>query len=141
MFPVPSYNKGELWDHCSYYIDRDVWVIKMKKGFRIKDNEEFQLVFKKGKSFANRQLVVYYMEKTGQSHFRVGLSVGKKIGNAVTRNRIKRHLRHAFQDLADQIVKPYDIVIIARQPTKDMPYKQFKKSVTHLLSKERLLKK
>lgn len=111
----------------------------MKKAFRIKDNEEFQLVFKKGKSFANRQLVVYYMEREGQAHYRVGISVGKKIGNAVTRNRIKRHLRHAFQDLEEQISKPHDIIIIARQPTKDMAYDQFKKSLTHLLSRERLL--
>lgn len=113
----------------------------MKKAFRIKDNEEFQLVFNKGKSFANRQLVVYYMEKTGQPHFRVGLSVGKKIGNAVTRNRIKRHLRHAFQDLEERVSKTSDIIIIARQPTKDMEYDQFKKSLIHLLSRERLLKK
>lgn len=113
----------------------------MKKGYRIKDNEEFQLVFKKGKTFANRQLVVYYLKKTGQPHFRVGISVGKKIGNAVTRNRIKRHVRHAFQDLADRLIEPVDIVIIARQPTKDMAYEQFKKSLIHLLSRERLLKK
>lgn len=113
----------------------------MKKAFRIKDNEEFQLVFKKGKSFANRQLVVYYMKKEGQTHFRVGFSVGKKIGNAVTRNRIKRHLRHAFQDLEDKISKNTDMVIIARQPTKEMTYDQFKKSLVHLLSRERLIKK
>ncbi|ASN07258.1 ribonuclease P protein component [Virgibacillus necropolis] len=113
----------------------------MKKAFRIKDNEEFQLLFKKGKSFANRQLVVYYMEKEGQAHFRIGISVGKKIGNAVTRNRIKRHLRHAFQDLKEEIAKPSDIIIIARQPTKDMSYEQFKKSLIHLLSRERLIKK
>ncbi|WP_430789536.1 ribonuclease P protein component [Virgibacillus flavescens] len=113
----------------------------MKKAFRIKENEEFQDVFKKGKSFANRQLVVYYRKKEGQSHFRVGFSVGKKIGNAVTRNRIKRHLRHAFQDLEKKISMDKDIVIIARQPTKDMAYDEFKKSLIHLLSRERLLKK
>ena len=77
-------------------------------------------MFKHGKSFANRQLVIYYVEKPGQEHFRIGLSVGKKIGNAVTRNRIKRYLRQAFQELEDQIENPYDIVIIARNPTKDM---------------------
>ncbi|MFZ3577669.1 ribonuclease P protein component [Virgibacillus sp. DJP39] len=113
----------------------------MKKAYRIKDNEEFQDVFKKGKSFANRQLVLYYMDKVGQTHFRVGISVGKKIGNAVTRNRIKRHLRHAFQDLDEYISKSTDIVIIARQPTKEMTYDQFKKSLTHLLSREKILKK
>ncbi|AIF45044.1 ribonuclease P protein component [Virgibacillus sp. SK37] len=113
----------------------------MKKEFRIKKNEEFQYAFKNGKSFANRQLVIYYVEKKDQQHFRIGLSVGKKIGNAVTRNRIKRYLRQAFQELESNIKYPYDIVIIARQPTKDMEYIEIKKSLTHLLYKERLLKK
>ncbi|CDQ37854.1 MULTISPECIES: ribonuclease P protein component [Virgibacillus] len=112
----------------------------MKKEFRIKKNEEFQYAFKCGKSFANRQLVIYYVEKKGQEHFRIGLSVGKKIGNAVTRNRIKRYLRQAFQELEDTIAYPYDIVIIARNPAKNMEFYEMKKSLTHLLYKERLLK-
>ncbi|MBP2078594.1 ribonuclease P protein component [Oceanobacillus polygoni] len=113
----------------------------MKKAFRIKKNEEFQSIFKNGKSFANRQLVIYYVKKIDQEHFRIGLSVGKKIGNAVTRNRIKRFLRQAFQDLGDTIQDHYDIVIIARNPTKDMGYEEIKKSLTHLLYKEKLLNK
>ncbi|PAV28493.1 ribonuclease P protein component [Virgibacillus profundi] len=113
----------------------------MKKEFRIKKNEEFQHAFKHGKSFANRQLVIYYVQKTNQEHFRIGLSVGKKIGNAVTRNRIKRYLREAFHELENNILESYDIVIIARQPTKQMGSKEVKKSLTHLLYKERLLKK
>ncbi|GGA70410.1 ribonuclease P protein component [Ornithinibacillus halotolerans] len=113
----------------------------MKKEFRVKDNKDFQLVFKKGKSFANRQLVIYYLKKENQEHFRVGLSVGKKIGNAVVRNRIKRYLRQAFHELGDRIPPNYDIIIIARQPTKDMGFFEVKKSLTHLLSKERLLKR
>jgi len=125
--------------HC-LFLDKLVKVIMMKKAFRIKDNKEFQEVFRKGKSFANRQLVVYYKKKPMQSHFRIGLSVGKKIGNAVTRNRIKRYLRQAFHELEEQVAK-HDIVIIARQPTKDMDYHQVKKSLIHLLSRERLLKK
>lgn len=49
----------------------------MRKAYRIKKNEEFQEVFQKGKSFANRQLVLFYLPKHDQVHFRVGLSVGK----------------------------------------------------------------
>jgi len=113
----------------------------MKKEFRIKKNEEFQYTFKHGQSFANRQLVIYYVRKEDQEHFRIGLSVGKKIGNAVTRNRIKRYLRQAFQELEECIRYPYDIVIIARNPTKDLGYQEVKKSLTHLLYKEKLLKK
>lgn len=100
----------------------------MKKAFRIKKNEEFQYLFKHGKSFANRQLVIYYVKKIDQEHFRIGLSVGKKIGNAVTRNRIKRFLRQAFQDLEGNIENSYDIVIIARNPTKDMGLEEVKKA-------------
>ncbi|WP_067727764.1 ribonuclease P protein component [Oceanobacillus damuensis] len=113
----------------------------MKKQYRIKKNEEFQSAFKHGKSFANRQLVIYYLKKNDQKHFRVGLSVGKKIGNAVTRNRIKRYLRQAFQELEERIRHPYDIVIIARNPTREMSYDEVKKSLTHLLYKEKLFKK
>lgn len=117
-----------------------VKVTKMKKEYRIKKNLEFQNVFRQGKSFANRQLVIYYIERQEQEHFRIGLSVGKKIGNAVTRNRIKRHLRQAFQELQDDIKNNYDIVIIARQPTKDLGFHEMKKSVSHLLYKQHLLK-
>ncbi|HLR61201.1 MAG TPA: ribonuclease P protein component [Lentibacillus sp.] len=113
----------------------------MKKIYRVKDNEEFQYVFKHGKSFANRQLVLYYIEKPGQEHFRIGLSVGKKIGNAVMRNRIKRYLRQAFIELEDYVRPTNDIIIIARHPTRQMNFHQVKKSLVHLLAKERLLLK
>lgn len=123
----------------------DVWnvvkVIRMKKQFRIKKNKEFQVAFRKGKSFANRQLVIYYVEKPEQSHFRIGLSVGKKIGNAVVRNRIKRYLRQAFQELEESILRPDDIVIIARKPTKEMGYEEIKKSLIHLLNRECFLRR
>ncbi|QTN01197.1 ribonuclease P protein component [Sediminibacillus dalangtanensis] len=111
----------------------------MKKAYRLKKNEEFQLVFKKGKSFANRQLVIYYLAKPGQEHYRVGLSVSKKIGNAVVRNRIKRYLRQAILELDEQVAVSYDIIVIARKPAKDMDFHQVKKSLTHVLSKSRLL--
>lgn len=112
----------------------------MRKALRIKKNQEFQHVFQKGTSFANRQLVIYHVNKAGQAHFRIGLSVGKRIGNAVTRNRIKRYLRQAFHELEDEIKPGIDIVIIARKPTKDLDFHTIKKSVIHLLRRERLFK-
>ncbi|MDY0404121.1 ribonuclease P protein component [Virgibacillus sp. 179-BFC.A HS] len=112
----------------------------MKKAYRVKDNRDFQRIFKNKKSFANRQLVIYHLEKPGQAHFRVGLSVGKKIGNAVTRNRIKRYLRQAFLELENEIKPDLDIIIIARQPTKNMSVAEMKKSLTHLLKKQHLLR-
>ena len=113
----------------------------MKKAYRIKKNNEFQTVFQKGASFANRQLVIYYLHKEQQSHFRIGLSVSKKIGNAVVRNQIKRYIRQTFSEFNSDIKPTYDIIIIARQPTKDMDFHQIKKSVNHLLYKTKLLNK
>jgi|SRR5690625_4983454 len=113
----------------------------MKKAYRVKKNSEFQEILKTGKSFANRELVIYYKEKPFQSHFRVGISVGKKLGNAVTRNRIKRYIRESFIQLEDKILPEVDIIIIARKPTIYLSCKQIKNSLVHLLKSEQLLHK
>ncbi|NIK12781.1 ribonuclease P protein component [Alkalibacillus almallahensis] len=112
----------------------------MKKAYRVKKNEEFQEIFKKGDSFANRQLVIYSLKKEGQSHFRVGFSVGKKIGNAVMRNQIKRYLREAFHELGPYIEVGYDYIIIARMPTREMGYHDIKSSLQHLLKKTKKIR-
>ncbi|ELK46784.1 ribonuclease P protein component [Halobacillus sp. ACCC02827] len=113
----------------------------MKKAYRIKKNEEFQQVFQGGQSFANRQLVLYYKKKADQSHFRIGLSVSKKIGPAVMRNQIKRYLRQAFLELEEHIHPQYDLVVIARKPTSQMDFHEMKRSLTHVLSRSKLLNK
>lgn len=113
----------------------------MKKGYRLKSNDEFQVVFKNGQSFANRQLVLYYIPKKDQEHFRIGLSVSKKVGNAVVRNRIKRYLRQAFHELESDIKPAHDFVVIARAPTKTLDFHETKKSLIHVLHKSKLLKK
>ena len=87
----------------------------MKKSFRVKKDREFQKVFHKGKSTANRQFVIYKYNKEDQSHFRVGISVSKKLGNAVTRNRLKRRIRHILMELDDQLAQDVDFIVIARR--------------------------
>lgn len=116
-------------------------MIKLKKAYRIKKNEQFQNIFKQGKSFANRELVIYYKQNDLTTHFRIGISVGKKIGNAVTRNRIKRYIRESFNQLQHKIIPTVDIIIIARKATVHMNFHQIKKSIQHLLYKEQLFKK
>src|SRR5699024_11610776 len=90
--------------------------------------------------FAKRQLGIYSIKEPRQPHFRVGLTVGKKIGNAVMRNQIKRYLRQAFHELESEINSEYDMIIIARQPTKHMGFSEIKSSLIHLLSREKLFK-
>lgn len=110
----------------------------LKKEYRVKKNKEFQEAFKKGKSFANRQFVVYSLEKPGQEHFRIGLSISKKIGNAVTRNQIKRYVRQAFLEMENDLHNQFDYIIIARKPVADMGFHDIKKSLTHVLKLSRV---
>jgi ribonuclease P protein component len=113
----------------------------MKKELRIKKNKEFQEAFQKGHSFANRQFVVYALPKEDQDFFRIGLSVSKKVGNAVIRNQIKRYIRQSIFELTDLITHGYDYVIIARKPVAEMDFFDVKKSLTHVLKVGKVLKK
>ncbi|MBM7648137.1 ribonuclease P protein component [Bacillus ectoiniformans] len=111
----------------------------MKKTFRIKKNDEFQSVFNRGKSFANRQFVIYMYKNENEVPFRIGLSVSKKIGNAVMRNRIKRYIRQSFAELKEQIKPGYDFVIIARKPATDLSCKEVKSSLAHILKRAKVI--
>lgn len=111
-----------------------------EKKHRIKKNDEFQEVFQRGVSTANRQFVVYTLDRPGQPYFRIGLSVSKKLGKAVTRNRIKRYIRQCFLELKEEIVPGKDYVVIARQPVSEMSYTEVKKSFIHVLRKAGALK-
>ncbi len=113
----------------------------MKKKYRIKKNEEFQKIFKRRQSCANRQFVIYKYKNDQFDHFRLGLSVGKKIGKAVTRNRVKRYIRQAFTELRDDLDPSYDYIVIARKPAADMNYHEVKKSLVHVLKIAKALPK
>lgn len=103
----------------------------MEKSYRIKKNEDFQLIYRKGKSVANRQFVVYRLDNQ-VTHFRLGISVSKKIGNAVHRNRIKRAIRESFTKHKRDIVAA-DFIVIARQPADQMSVEEINKSLEHVM--------
>jgi ribonuclease P protein component len=113
----------------------------MKTDRRLKKNKEFQSVFKRGISNANRQFVVYYSERTNGPNFRVGISVSKRVGNAVIRNRIKRRVREVIRELEDDLSEGKDYVIIARKPTADMSFHQIKSSLIHVLKRSGVLRR
>ncbi len=111
----------------------------MKKAYRVKKESDFQKVFHHGKSTANRQFVLYILDKKEQPHFRVGLSVGKKIGNAVVRNSVKRKIRQSLTELKPKLKTEKDFIVIARKPAADMSVKETKKSLIHVLKLAKML--
>ena len=104
----------------------------MKKRFRVKKEKDFSAIFKKGERFANRKFVIYRLENNEQ-HFRVGLSVSKKLGNAVTRNQIKRRIRHILIEHKNQLVENVDFVVIARKGVEILDYAEMGKNLLHVL--------
>ena len=104
----------------------------MKKRFRVKKEKDFNAIFKEGKSFANRKFVIYRLENNEQ-HFRVGLSVSKKLGNAVMRNRIKRRIRDILIEHKNQLVENVDFVVIARKGVEILDYAEMEKNLLHVL--------
>ena len=112
----------------------------MRKSYRVKRETEFQKVFDTHNSVANRIFVIYQLHKPHQPHFRVGISVGKKIGNAVHRNWVKRRIRQTLTDLKPQLKPDYDFLVIARPRADGMSMRGVKKNLTHALKLAKLLK-
>ncbi|MBF4695437.1 ribonuclease P protein component [Fusibacter ferrireducens] len=99
----------------------------------LKKPSEFSKVYKRGKSFVDKYLVMYILpNKLGYT--RVGLSVSKKVGNSVRRNRVKRLIRESFRlnYLSDN---SYDIIFIARVRSNNADYFKIEKSMKFLLNK------
>lgn len=86
---------------------------------RLTRSRDFDAVYKRGRSVANRHLVVYAFERpaderaTGEGA-RLGLSVSRKVGGAVERNRVKRVLREQFATSGATLLPDVDVVVIAR---------------------------
>ncbi|MEX2783993.1 ribonuclease P protein component [Streptococcus sp. H49] len=108
----------------------------MKKTYRVKSDKDFQAIFDHGENVANRRFVVYRLAKQ-QQHFRAGISVGKKIGNAVIRNAVKRKIRHALMEFQSHLASD-DFVVIARKGVESLDYHEIKKNLRHVLKLAKL---
>jgi ribonuclease P protein component len=81
---------------------------------RLSRSAEFERVYRQGRSTANRHLVLYSFPTTSTDGPRLGLSVSRKVGGAVGRNRVKRLLREAFARVEPELAPGQDLVLVAR---------------------------
>ncbi|WP_025681309.1 ribonuclease P protein component [Paenibacillus massiliensis] len=112
----------------------------MQRKLRLRNRADFGRVYRHGKSFANHQLVVYWFRKKEVDQFRVGISVSKKIGNAVVRNRMRRLIKEIMRHHEHEIIDHIDLIFIVRKGAVSMSYQNLEKSVLHVLRKASLLK-
>lgn len=103
----------------------------MKFSESLKKSHQFRHVYKNGKSYANRYMVMYVMEN-GAERNRVGISVSKKVGNSVVRHRVTRLLREGYRLHEAMFNSGLDIVIVARQSAASVGYWDLEKALLHL---------
>ncbi|MDO4474317.1 MAG: ribonuclease P protein component [Eubacteriales bacterium] len=97
----------------------------------LKKNKDFKNVYSKGKSCANKCLVMYIL-KNDQEKNRVGISVSKKVGNSIIRHRLTRLIRESYRLNEERFSKGYDIVVIARYGAREKKCQEIEKALLHL---------
>ena len=103
----------------------------MKRFPSIKKNSEFQKVYRNGKSYANK-LLIMYISRSERPDTRIGISVSKKVGNSVVRHHLARLVRESFRLNRDTLEEGLDIIVVARAAAKDSDYKTIERAFMHL---------
>lgn len=111
----------------------------MEKEERIKKNSHFRYIYNRGRSLSN-DILVMYIFRNGKNTNRVGISVSKKIGKSVVRNRIKRLIKESFRRNKHMFKTGYDIIFIARKKAAEANYLEIEESIKFLVKKGGLIK-
>ncbi len=114
--------------------------MKINKVLMIKKDEDYRRVYRKKNSISNKNIIMYVM-KTNTKETRVGISVSKKIGKAVVRNKIKRRIKESYRvEYSHKVKDGYDIIFLARGPIVDIEYNEIKKAIYNVLKRKEMFK-
>ena len=103
----------------------------------LKKTPQFRLVYNRGKSSANKYLVLYIFKNRSETN-KIGISVSKKVGNSVVRSRISRLIRESYRLNEQNMEKGNDLVFIARNGAKGKSYKEINSALLHLCKKNNI---
>ncbi len=112
----------------------------MDKMYRLRSNMEFRKVYSGGKTYWNRNLVLY-VRKNNLSHNRVGYSITKKVGNSVVRNKIRRRMKEIYRLNLSELKGDYDLIFIPKKNVVDISYKELESAMFHIMKLAGILKK
>lgn len=104
----------------------------------LKENRDFTRLYRKGKSYVSPVLVTYII-KNKSNNLRIGITTGKKIGNAVKRVRSRRVIRAALDEISENLICGYDIVFVARGKTPYVKSYVIKKAMIEAFEKAQML--
>ncbi|WP_342757708.1 ribonuclease P protein component [Kineothrix sedimenti] len=105
----------------------------------LKKNNDFRTVYKSGRSYANKYLVMYVLENNRNMN-RIGISVSKKVGNSVVRHRVTRLLRESYRLHENIFNDGLDIVVVARNNAASASYAEIESALLHLGKLHHILK-
>ena len=111
----------------------------MNKETTIKENKTFNILYKYGKSVVTKYFVIYYKENK-ISKSRLGITVSKKIGTSVKRNRAKRLIRESIRLINNKIYEGHDIIIVCRVAINDVKRQDIDRAMWYALNKSGLIK-
>ena len=112
----------------------------MKFSESLKKSKDFQNVYNKGNSYANRLLVMYVLENHTDKN-RLGISISKKVGNSVIRHHLTRLIREGYRLQEDMFNSGLDIVVVARSTAKDISYHEVESALLHLGGLHKIISK
>ena len=109
--------------------------------YRLRRNNEFRIIYRRGKSLANDLLVLYIFknrknkDKQNSIYNKVGISVSKKVGNSVVRSRVKRLISENYRFKDSDLIKGYDFIFVARTKIKDRNYHDIERAMDNIFKK------
>lgn len=109
-----------------------------RKEERLRNSREFRAVYDGGKSFANKYLVLFFIENK-LTYNRMGFVATKKLGNSVVRNKFRRRLKEAYRHNEPRFKQGYDIILLSRAGAKDVNYKQIESALKHIMKISKLI--
>ena len=110
----------------------------MEKGSRLRASADFQRARREGRSWVNPLMVLCVFPNSLERN-RYGFSVSRRVGNAVTRNRVKRRMREAVRSLQGDLGRSWDIVLIARTPIAEVDFDSIRQAAESLFRRACLL--